>query len=276
MALSVSNNSAALIALQNLNATNDQLAAVQGRISTGLKVASAKDDASIWSIAQGQRADIGALGSVKNSLDRASSIAQVSLTAGGSVSDLLVQLKEKVVAAMDPSLDPTSRSSLNADYQSLLRQITQVVGSATFDGANILDGSMPTDARFLANADGTGFITLSTKDMSLGGSIITLASTSTIGTVTSATAVMTALTTSLNNVDQALGDIGSQAKQIDAHNTFISKLSDVLDTGVGNLVDADMATESAKLQALQVQQQLGTQALSIANTGPQVILSLFK
>ncbi len=276
MALSVNNNSAALTALQNLNATNEQLTAVQGRISTGLKVSNAKDDASIWSIAQGQRADIGALGAVKNSLDRASSIAQVSLTAGGSVSDLLTQLKEKIVAAMDPSLDVNSRNSLNSDYKSLLRQITQVAGSATFDGANILDGSLGTDIRFLANADGNAYITLSVKDMSLGGSIITLGSTSSIGTVTQATAAMAALTTSLANVNQALGDIGAQAKQIDAHNTFISKLSDVLETGVGNLVDADLAKESARLQALQVQQQLGTQALSIANAGPQVILSLFK
>ena len=254
MALSVSNNASALTALQNLNATNEKLSEVQGRISTGLKIGSAKDDASIWSIAQGQRADIGALNSVKNSLDRAASIGQVTLTAGQSVSDLLVQLKEKVVAAMDPSLDTSSRSSLNSDYKSLLRQISQVVSAATFDGANILDGSLTGGIKFLANADGSGFITLSTKDMTLGGSIITLASTSSISTVTLATAVLAQLTTSLGNVNSALGDIGAQAKQIDAHNTFVSKLSDVLETGVGHLVDADMAKESAKLQALQVQQ----------------------
>ena len=276
MALSVNNNSAALTALQNLNATNEQLTAVQARISTGLKVGTAKDDAAIWSIAQGQRADIGALGAVKNSLDRASSIAQVSLTAGASVSDLLVQLKEKVVAAMDPSLDLNSRNALNADYKALLNQVAQVANAATFDGANIIDGSLGADIRFLANADGNAYITLSVKDMTLGGSIITLASTSSIGTVTQATTVMAALTVSLNNVNASLGDIGAQAKQIDAHNTFVSKLSDVLETGVGNLVDADLAKESARLQALQVQQQLGTQALSIANTGPQSILALFK
>ena len=276
MALSVNNNSAALTALQNLNATNEQLTAVQARISTGLKVGTAKDDAAIWSIAQGQRADIGALGAVKNSLDRASSIAQVSLTAGASVSDLLVQLKEKVVAAMDPSLDLNSRNALNADYKALLNQVAQVANAATFDGANIIDGSLGADIRFLANADGNAYITLSVKDMTLGGSIITLASTSSIGTVTQATTVMAALTVSLNNVNASLGDIGAQAKQIDAHNTFVSKLSDVLETGVGNLVDADLAKESARLQALQVQQQLGTQALSIANTGPHTSLALFK
>jgi flagellin len=276
MTLSINTNNAALVALQNLNNTNTALTDVQGRISTGLKVASAKDNASVWSIAQDQRADIGALDSVTMSLNRASSIAQVAMTAGTSVSDLLSQIREKVVGAMDPSQDPTSRGSMNSDYQSLLHQITQVIGGATFDGANVLDGSTGGDLRFLANADGNGYITLSGKDMTLGGSIITLGATSSIGTVTAASNVLSSLDASLSRVDAALGDIGAQSRQIDAHNTFVSKLSDVLTTGVGNLVDADLATESARLQALQVQQQLGTQALSIANSSPQVILSLFK
>lgn len=276
MSISVQNNPAALVALENLNKTNQNLTEVQGRISTGLAVASAKDNASIWAIAQGQRADIGSLNSVKNSLNRAASISDVTAAAGGSISDLLVQLREKVVAALDPSLSTNSRTALNSDYQAILHQITQVVGSASFDGANILNGSQPTDIAFLANANGSSFITLSVKDMSLSGSIITLASTSTIGTVTAATANLALLDSSLANVNQALGDLGAEAKQIDAHITFVAKLSDVLETGVGNLVDADMAKESARLQALQVQQQLGAQSLSIANQAPQVILSLFK
>lgn len=276
MTLSVNTNSAALIALQNLNATNSDMTGVQGRISTGLKVASAKDNASVWSIAQNQRADIGALDAVTNSLNRAGSIAQVALTAGSSISDLLTQIREKVVGATDPSLDPTSRASMNSDYTSLLHQITQVIQGASFDGANVLDGSTAGNLRFLANSDGTGYVTLAAKDMSLGGAIITLGATSTIGTPTAASNILTALDTSLANVDAALGDLGAQSRQIDAHNTFVSKLSDVLTTGVGNLVDADLAKESARLQALQVQQQLGAQALSIANASPQVILSLFK
>ncbi len=127
----------------------------------------------------------------------------------------------------------------------------------------------------MADANGNGYVTLAATNMTLGGSIITLAATSSISTATLATGILASLDASLNNVDAALGDIGAQSNQIDAHNTFVSKLSDVLTTGVGNLVDADMATESARLQALQVQQQLGAQALSIANSAPQVILSLF-
>jgi flagellin len=276
MAISVHTNTSALIALQNLNATNTKLEEAQGRISTGLKVANAKDNAAIWSIAQGQRADIGALSAVKMSLDRATSVAQVTMSAGESVSDLLVQIKEKVVGAMDPSISQSSRDALNADYKSLLRQITQVVQSAQFDGSNILDGSLSSDIRFLANESATNFITLSVKNMTLGNSIITVGSTSSIGTMTIATTILARIDASLANVNSALGDIGAQSKQIENHSTFVNKLNDVLTTGVGNLVDADLAKESASLQALQVQQQLGAQALSIANNAPQIILSLFR
>lgn len=276
MSISVHTNKSALTALQNLNKTNDDLGEVQNRVNTGLRIATAKDNAAIWAIAQGQRADIGALGAVRMSLERAHSIAEVSMTAGESVSDLLVQLKEKVVAAMDTSLDATSRTALNSDFRSLLRQITQVVQNADFDGANLLNGSLGANIQFLANADANSRITLNTKNLSLGGAILTVAATASINTVTNATAILAQLNTSLSSVNQALGDLGSQAKQIDAHLGFISKLTDVLETGVGNLVDADLAKESARLQALQVQQQLGAQALSIANQAPQVILQLFR
>jgi len=275
VSISVHTNKSALVALQNLNKTNDELSEVQNRINTGLSIANAKDNASVWSIAQGQRADIGALSAVKMSLDRAQSIAEVSMAAGESISDLLVQLKEKVVSAQDPSLDINSRTALDADFKSILRQIAQVGQNASFDGADILDGTT-TSIRFLANADANAYITLSGQDMSLGGLIITLASTASITTVTNAQQALTDLDTSIANVNQALGGLGAQAKQIENHNKFVSKLTDVLQAGIGNLVDADVAKESAHLQALQVQQQLGAQALSIANQAPQIILSLFK
>ncbi|HEY3948280.1 flagellin [Phenylobacterium sp.] len=275
MALSVHTNDAALIALQNLNNTTGQLQDVQNRISTGLAINSAKDNASVWAIAQGQRADIGSLGAVKSSLDRATSIADVASTAGQTISDLLVQMKTKVVAAMDPSIDTASRTALDSDFKSILRQITQVIQNANFDGANMLNGSV-SQIKFIANADATGFITLSSQNLSLGGSIITVPSTASLSTITFATNVLAQLTTSISQTNQALGNLGSQSKEITNHNTFVQQLSDQLTTGVGNLVDADLAKESARLQALQVQQQLGTQALSIANQAPQVILSLFK
>jgi flagellin len=276
MTISVQTNSAALVALQNLNKTASDLQQAQNEISTGLAINSAKDNASVWAIAQAQRADTSALSAVQSSLNRASSIADVAATAGQSISDLLNQVKQKVIAAQDPSLDANSRAAINTDFQSLLTQITDVVNNASFDGANILNGSLSSNISFLANADATSFITLSVQNMALGNSLITIQSTDSIGTLTSAQNVLTEVNASIANVNSALGDLGAQSKQIDSHNIFVGKLSDVLTQGIGNLVDADMAKESAKLQALQVQQQLGVQALSIANQAPQIVLSLFK
>jgi len=276
MTISVQTNAAAIIALQNLNKTSSELEQAQNVVSTGLMVNSAKDNASVWSIAQGQRADVGALTAVQSSLNRASSIADVAQTAGASVSDLLNQIKQQVVAAQDPSLDTASREAYNTDFRSLLAQITDVVNNASFDGANILNGSLTGNISFLANADASSFITLSSQNMSLGHSIITISAGASIYTLTAATAVLTEINDSINNVNSALGNIGAQANEIQNHTTFVSQLSDVLNQGIGNLVDADMAQESAQLQALQAQQQLGVEALSIANSAPQIVLSLFK
>ena len=276
MTNSVHTNVAAQIALQNLSTTNSRLADVQGRVSTGLKVQGAKDNAAIWAIAQTQRADVGALGAVKQSLDRATSIADVALSAGESISDLLNQLKEKVTAAKDTSLKTQSRQLLDADFKALMKAIKSAVDNASFDGGNILNGSLTSGIKFLANADASAFVTLSSKNLSLGGSIMELSLSDSLLTMTGATNALTKLDDSITQLNAALGEIGAQAKQIQAHNTFVSKLVDTLESGIGNLVDADLAKESARLQALQVQQQLGAQSLSIANKAPQVILSLFQ
>ena len=276
MTISVQTNASAIIALQNLNKTSNDLQGAQNIISTGLLINTAKDNASVWSIAQGQRADVGALTAVQASLNRASSIADVAQTAGASISDLLNQIKQKVVAAQDPSLDTASREAYNTDFQSLLRQVSDVVNNASFDGANILNGSLSGNISFLANADATSFITLSNQNMSLGGSIISISAAASIFTLTSAQSVLNEINSSIKTVNQALGELGAQATEIQNHSTFVAKLSDVLNQGIGNLVDADMAKESAQLQALQAQQQLGVEALSIANSAPQIVLSLFK
>jgi len=276
MTNSVHTNAAAAVALQNLSRTSDRLNDVQNRVSTGLKVQGAKDNAAIWAIAQSQRADVGALSAVKQSLDRATSIADVALSAGESVSDLLNQLKEKIVAAKDGSLKTQSRQLLDNDFRALLGAIKSAVDNAAFDGGNLLNGSLTSGIKFLANADASSFVTLTSKDLSLSGSILSLGLADSLLTVTGATAALTKLDSSITSLNSALGSIGAQAKQIQAHSTFVSKLSDTLESGIGNLVDADLAKESARLQALQVQQQLGAQALSIANQAPQIILSLFK
>src|SRR5690606_19477660 len=145
MSNSVLTNASALMALQNLNRTNDRLTEVQSRINTGLKVQGAKDNASIWAIAQNQRADMGSLEAVKTSLNRATSIADVSLAAGESISDLLIELKKIATAAADPSSTEESRQAYNDEFQALLTSVTSFAKNATFDGENILNGESADD-----------------------------------------------------------------------------------------------------------------------------------
>jgi len=274
--MSVLTNKGALVALQNLNATNEKLADVQSRINTGFKVANAKDNAAVFAIAQKQRADFSSLGAVKMSLDRATSITDVAMSAGQQISDILVQMREKVVGASEGSASPASKKAFDDEFQTLLTAISQFSASARFDGVSVLDGTQATNLQFLANADGTSYITLTPQDFTISGPIISLAGTTLQASSTNVLSVLAQLDKAIGNVTSALAEMGAQSKQIEKHSTFVSKLQDVLESGIGNLVDADIAKESARLQALQVQQQLGAQALSIANSQPQVILQLFK
>jgi flagellin len=272
---SVNTNVGAMIALQNLNATNGELAKTQTRISTGLKVGSAKDNGATWAIAQNQRATSLSLNAVKDSLARGSSTIDVALAAGESVSDLLTQMKEKALAASESTLDSTSRRALNEDFAALRDQIAKAVNNAEFNGANLLDGST-TQMGALANASGNSALTVKGEDLSLSGTVVTVGSTDSIGTASSAAAMIATVQASLDNVSASLSRLGTSSKAFSMHQAFVSKLQDTIDAGVGNLVDADLAKESAKFQALQTKQQLGIQALSIANQAPQTILSLFR
>jgi flagellin len=269
-------NNTALIALQDLTNTANQLTQAQDVTSTGLQVASPKDSPAIWAIAQNQKGEISTLDSVTASLGRATSISDVAIAGGQSVINLLNQLKQTALSATDSSLDTTSRQALNSDFQNTLAQITATVNNAGFDGVNLLDGSASTGVNVLASASGADSLTLSGANLALGGSVITLGSTASLGSVTAATAAMSQIGTSLANLTSALSNLGVQANQIADQTTSVSQLSDSLQTGVGALVNANMGAESARLQALQVQQQLGAQSLSIANQIPSVILSLFR
>ncbi len=276
MSLSVNTNMGAMVALQNLNMTSADLSATQARISTGLKVASAKDDGATFAIAQSQRATVSSLDAVKDSLNRTSSSIDVAMSAGESISDMLTQMKEKALAASDTSLDTTSRTALNTDFAALRDQITKTISNAVFNGINLVDGSLTNGLTALANADGSSHLTVASQDLSLGGSIITVSTNAGFTTATSANALLTTIDTSISQVSASLAKLGTSSKAVANHATFIGKLQDSLEAGIGNLVDADMAKESAHLQALQTKQQLGIQALSIANQAPQIAVSLFR
>jgi len=199
----------------------------------------------------------------------------VAMSAGQSISDLLIQLKTKALSASDSSLDTASRQALNQDFIALRDQITTIVKNASFNGTNLVDGST-TQITALASSDGTRRITTSAQKLSLSGSIVTLTQTASISTQAKASTLVATLQASLTNVNSALAKLSSGAKKFSIQATFSQKLSDTLTAGIGNLVDANMAQESATLQSLQVKQQLGVQALSIANQAPQTILSLFR
>ena len=275
MSFSVNTNTGALVALQYLSQTQGQLAQTQSAINSGMKVATARDDGAIFAIAQNQRSAVAGYSSVINSINNGTSAIDVALSAGQSISDLLIQMKQKALSAADSSLDTASRQALNANFTALRDQITTIVKNAVFNGFNLVDGST-NQITALASADGSRRITTAAQKLSLSGSIVTVTSTSTISTQAKASTLVATIQSSLTNVNSALAKFSSGAAKFSIQATFAQKLSDTLTQGIGNLVDANMAQESAMLQSLQVKQQLGVQALSIANQAPQTILSLFR
>jgi len=275
---SVNTNGQAMIALQNLNATGTDLAVSQNRISTGRKVDNAKDNGSTWAIAQSMRANSKSLDAVRDSLHRGQSTIDVAMAAAGSISDLLLQMKAKALAASDTTLDTASRESLNVDFKALRDQIAKTVDNADFNGSNMIKtGGASIQA--LANASGTNKLTVLAQSLALGSTNLTgIGSTASLFAASAGTAqaMIATVNTAIGKVSTALAKLGTGSKALDMHLTFINKLQDSIDNGIGNLVDADLAKESAKIQSLQTRQQLGVQALAIANSSTQMMLSLFK
>jgi flagellin len=413
---SVNTNYGALVALQSLNQTTRELAEVQNRVNTGLKVASAKDNGAVFAIAEGQRARVASLSAVTDGIDRATSVIDVGLSAGEAVGDILKQLKEKAVAAQANDLSQDQRDALQADFNALRNQIDQIANAATFNGSNLVNGSNLTgggsafsvltsdisgtagaydldglvmsggpfsaDAtldtatgalvigandelefsitsgnetttftvdvngadtiqefvdsvgtasggRVTANYDeATGVITYNSQEDfdvvytdgtaafddnghfdgvdGVGGSsfatvvapgagsnslnvsgfdfrlgtagqaLAGLTSSLNISTAAGGETASNAIDTALTNLNKDLAALGAQSKALEVQKSFLGKLSDSIEAGIGNLVDADLAKESARLQSLQVKQQLGAQALSIANSAPSIVLSFFR
>lgn len=282
MAFSINVNESALSALRNLNITSKALNETQTHINTGLKISSSKDNAAIFSIAQKLRGDLRGFNAVKQSLDRGISTTDIALAAAGSISDLLIEMKEKAVAAADQGLDSISRGALNQDFVTLRDQISTIINNASFNGTNLIDGGLDQIVA-ITNPDATQTITVAHQNLIPGAivppatsAIVTIGLAEVIDSQPAAAAAVVKLIASLDNVNSALTSLGAGATSLENNRTFAEKISDVIEVGIGNLVDADMAKESANLQALQVKQQLGIQALSIANQSPQSILSLFQ
>lgn len=275
--IGVNTNNGAMVALQTLNQTNRDLGKTQNAISTGLKVATAKDNGAIWAIANKMRSDVSAYDRVTESADKASSQVDTAIAAGESVMDLLNQMKGKALAASQVGLSASAQSAFDADFTQLRDQITSIIANASFDGQNMTNGSAAVNAATaLGDSSGGNIITVSGANIGLGGTINTVTATSDVSTAAAATTSLGLVNASITNLGTQLATWGSGAKRIESHKQFVSKLQDALTSGVGSMVDADLAKESAKLQALQTKQQLGVQALSIANGAAQTALSLFR
>jgi flagellin len=229
MANSINTNVGAMVALQNLNATGRELKVTQDRVSTGLKVGSAKDNGAIWAIAQNQKANMQVLNATRNALQRTMSINDVGLAAGDTIMDALRQMKELAAGPVSAARD--------ADLNALKAEVAAAKAAAVFDGADALS-----------------------------------ALTMTFAATPTALEVDTAMAAAIT----ALQTLGTSAKSTERSLTFNDKLQDALEAGIGNLVDADLAKESARLTALQTKQQLGVQALSIANQSSSILLGLFR
>lgn len=260
MANSINTNVGALVALQNLNATSRDLNVTQNRVNTGMKVATAKDNGAIFAIATNQRAEMGALDAVKQSIQRGQSIVDVALAAGETVVAALTEMKSLAVAIeADGTTTSDAYTALKADYDALQEEITQALENAKFDGVNLWSDTGKT-------------VKVNTSDTN---------DTFDIGLAAAQTATPAGVTA--KEVDDAiklftadLATLGTQSKSLERMATFTGKMQDALEAGVGNLVDADLAKESARLTALQTKQQLGVQALSIANQSSSMLLGLFR
>lgn len=281
---SVNTNYGASVALQNLSSTAKAMQTTQQRVSTGLAVSSTKDDSSAYTIAQTLRGDLGGLKAVSSSLSRAKSVTDVAVAGAEQVSDILNQMEAKALQSADTGIDTASRSAINRDFTALRDQITTIVNSSSFNGTNLLKTGGGTVAALKSTLDSDGTtagyqadtLSVGNVGLDLGGSVVTVAATDNVSSAANAATMVDTIRTSKTNLNTALSTLGSAARNIDDQMSFTSKLSDVVEAGVGKLVDADLAKESARFQALQVKQQLGVQALSIANQTPQTVLSLFR
>ncbi|HSX54526.1 MAG TPA: flagellin [Sphingomonas sp.] len=276
MAFSVNTNAGAMAALQSLNATNKRMDVTQSRINTGLSVGSTKDDSAKYTIAQTLRGDLGGLNAVTSSLNNAKSVTDTAIAGAEQISDLLNQMKSKAYEAADAGLTTESRAAVGKDFDALLEQVNTIIKSSEFNNTNLLDDTFTgtKTVAALQSLDATSTLAVGNQALDVVAGTITGGIADATGALGSA--MVGTLDTAIGNVNTKLSTLGAASRKIEGQLSFTSKLSDVVTTGIGNLVDADLAKESANLQALQVRQQLGVQALSIANQAPQTILSLFR
>jgi flagellin len=273
---SVNTNLGSMVALQSLNRTSDQLSVVQKRISTGMRVADSKDDGGAFAVAQAVRADVSGLTAANEQLGGTKGVLETTFAALGKVSESMVKIRETLTRLADGTINDNQRGQYEAQYTALRTQIENFVSDATYNGRTLLStdtaagGGDITAIRnesggtfTVAAIDGAGSLLVATAPADAAAAQTALADGGDFETVESAVA-------------DALNQFGSDSNYIDSQIRYNKDKVDAMEGGLGALVDADLAKESAKLQSLQIRQQLGTQAMSIANQSPQTLLSLFR
>ena len=281
MSNSIITNPEAFVALRNLERTNEKLSRTQERLSTGLKVTSATDDASNFAIAQGVRGDVRALGAITQGLNNSKGIGEIALAGVTAISDLLQDIRQKLTELANGGLTTAQRVIVKADFDKLMSQAYGFVSNSNFNGRNLLI-SDATNVNTISNLNGTN-LTLTARSGSNSGvtHLIRSLAGATLGTTGAATdavnaqsviaAQYSALETEINT---SLGALGAEIRALKFQTDFLTTVNDSTEIGLGNIVDADLARESAELTALQVRQQLGVQVLGIANQQPQILLNL--
>ncbi len=272
---SILTNNSAMTALQTLKSINKDLAQTQNAISTGKEISGAKDNASIWAISKVMESDVSGFKAVSDSLALGESTVAVALAGAEQITNILNDIKEKVVAATGENVDHTKLAN---DVTELTNQVTSIIDASQFNGMNLLnDDGVDLDVLSSLDRDNTGTVTASSITVSAVDFTSNLdLSDIDVSDSTTATTSITAIETHIQTAVDGAAALGASSKRISDQSEFVGKVMDAMKSGIGSLVDTDMESASARLQALQTQQQLGVQALSIANQAPQTILQLFR
>jgi flagellin len=277
MAGNINNSTGVLDALRYLQTSSRDLGAANTRLSSGLRVSQARDDATAYHAASLMKAQSGSLSAVTLSLSRAESISDTAINAGEQASKLMISMADTVGKAASNDLSPDQRRAYMDQFAAQLTQLTNFIRGASFDDSNILDGSKPLGISFIADSEAVATLSLKGRNFLPGGAIVTLVpGVHDLSSTANAQQTKVALEESIKNIGDQLTEMGAERKRIEAQKGFVGKLADALADGVGRLVDTDVAVETALIQALQVKQELSAQSVGIANTTPQALLSLFR
>jgi len=273
---SILTNTSAMVALQTIKSINSSLAKTQDEISTGKTVATAKDNASVWAISKVMESDVSGFKAISDSLNLGQSTVAVASAGAEQITNILKDMKTRVVAATGENVDYTK---LTAEVTEMTAQITSIISASQFNGANLLNTAGNAGITVLSSidraADGTvtaTSISIASVDFEANLDLSDIDVSDADAAETSIAAIEAHIQTAIDGA----AALGASAKRVELQADFVGKLTDAMKAGIGAMVDADMEEASARLQALQVQQQLGIQALSIANQQPQNLLSLFR